>query len=132
MCGPVHGTSAVDALVLHEFDRAAPRGVGAGKLGGNHAPVWPFSVKAAEAGFAITLHLDSETRSLVEEFSTSGFVGVVTAGGKRELYVPETDNAVRSVTSDSLLAVAKGQGWQVYREKVSLSLYKISDFVLII
>lgn len=34
MCGPVHGTSAVDALVLHEFDRAAPRGVGAGKLGG--------------------------------------------------------------------------------------------------
>ncbi|KID81046.1 Branched-chain amino acid aminotransferase II [Metarhizium guizhouense ARSEF 977] len=118
MCSPVHGTSAVDALVLDEFDRAAPRGVGAGKLGGNYAPVWPFSVKAAEAGFAITLHLDSETRSLVEEFSTSGFVGVVTAGGKRELYVPETDNAVRSVTSDSLLAVAKGQGWKVYREKV--------------
>ncbi|KJK76287.1 hypothetical protein H634G_08427 [Metarhizium anisopliae BRIP 53293] len=114
----VTAATRTHALVLHEFDRAAPRGVGAGKLGGNHAPVWPFSVKAAEAGFAITLHLDSETRSLVEEFSTSGFVGVVTAGGKRELYVPETDNAVRSVTSDSLLAVAKGQGWQVYREKV--------------
>ncbi|RYP42071.1 hypothetical protein DL767_000583 [Monosporascus sp. MG133] len=118
MCSPVHGTSAVDALVLDEFDRAAPRGVGAGKLGGNYAPVWPFSIKAAKAGFAITLHLDSETRSLVEEFSTSGFVGFVTADGKRELYVPETNNAIRSVTSDSLLAVANEQGWKVHRENV--------------
>jgi branched-chain amino acid aminotransferase len=118
ICSPVHGTAAVDALVLDEFDRATPRGVGAGKLGGNYAPVWPFSVKTAEAGFGITLHLDSETRSFVEEFRTSGFVGLVTADGKRELYVPETNNAVRSVTSDSLLAVAKEQGWTVHREKV--------------
>lgn len=55
MCSPVHGTAAVDALVLDEFDRAAPRGVGAGKLGGNYAPVWPFSLKAAEAGFGHNL-----------------------------------------------------------------------------
>lgn len=121
VCNPLHGTAAVDALVLDEFDRAAPRGVGAGKLGGNYAPVWPFSAQAAKAGFALTLHLDSETRSSVEEFSTSGFVGLVTSDGKREVYVPDTPNAVRSVTSDSLLALAQQQGWKVHREKVTFA-----------
>ncbi|KZL67688.1 subgroup IV aminotransferase [Colletotrichum tofieldiae] len=114
---PYHGTSAVDALVLDDFDRAAPRGVGAGKLGGNYAPVWPYSTKAAEAGFPVILHLDSATRSLVEEFSTSGFVGILAADGRREVWVPDTNNAVPSVTSHSLLAVAKDNGWKVHREK---------------
>lgn len=68
----------------------------------------------------------------MEEFSTSGFVGLVTADGKRELYVPETNNAVRSVTSDSLLAVAKEQGWTVHREKVHMlaSMNTVSRLVL--
>ncbi|GJC94725.1 subgroup IV aminotransferase [Colletotrichum higginsianum] len=88
MASLYHGTSAVDALVLDDFDRAAPRGVGAGKLGGNYAPVWPYSTKAAEAGFPVTLHLYSATRSSVEEFSTSGFVGILTADGRREVWVP--------------------------------------------
>ncbi|OBR13051.1 Branched-chain amino acid aminotransferase [Colletotrichum higginsianum IMI 349063] len=95
MASLYHGTSAVDALVLDDFDRAAPRGVGAGKLGGNYAPVWPYSTKAAEAGFPVTLHLYSATRSSVEEFSTSGFVGILTADGRRE-----------------------DIGWKVHREKV--------------
>ncbi|KAB8228306.1 aminotransferase [Aspergillus alliaceus] len=90
-------------------------------LGGNYAPVWPFSAQAAKAGFALTLHLDSETRSSVEEFSTSGFVGLVASDGKREVHVPDTPNAVRSVTSDSLLALAQQQGWKVHREKITFA-----------
>lgn len=33
----------------------------------------------------------------MEEFSTSGFVGILTADGKREVWVPDTNNAVPSV-----------------------------------
>lgn len=120
VCSPLHGTDAVAALVLDEFDRAAPRGTGSGKVGGNYAPVWPYSRKAYQAGYPLTLHLDSETRMLVEEFSTSGFIGLVTADGKKELYQPDTANAIRSVTSDSLAVVAEQNGWEVHREKVRL------------
>lgn len=118
VCSPLHGTGAVDALVLDEFDRAAPRGTGSGKVGGNYAPVWPYSAKAYADGYGLTLHLDSETRSLVEEFSTSGFIGLVTRDGKKELYQPDTTNAIRSITSESLIAVAEKEGWEIHRAKV--------------
>ncbi|KUI71287.1 Putative branched-chain-amino-acid aminotransferase TOXF [Cytospora mali] len=121
VCTPYHGTGAVDAVVLDDFDRAAPRGTGSGKVGGNYAPVWPHSARAYKQGYGLVLHLDSETRSLVEEFSTSGFIGLVTAGGIRELYQPDTDNAIRSVTSESLATLAEQEGWTVRREKIPFS-----------
>ncbi len=76
---PYHGADAVDGMVLEAFDRAAPRGMGAFKVGGNYAPVWRHAARARELGFGITLHLDSATRTKVEEFSTSGFLGLRTA-----------------------------------------------------
>jgi branched-chain amino acid aminotransferase len=112
---PYHGDLALDAVVLEDFDRAAPRGTGSGKLGGNYAPVWPHALKAKQSGFQMTLHLDSETRSLVEEFSTSGFLGV---DQDRTIYVPNTPCAIRSITSDSLTTIAERAGWTVRREKV--------------
>ncbi|KAH9986169.1 putative subgroup IIIi aminotransferase [Xylariaceae sp. FL0662B] len=121
ICSPLHGTAAVDALVLDEFDRASPRGTGSGKLGGNYAPVWPYSVKAYKDGYGLTLHLDSETRSFIEEFSTSGFIGLVNTDGRKELYQPDTKNAIRSVTSESLVAIAEQDGWEIHREKIPFS-----------
>lgn len=120
---PYHGAAALDALVLEDFDRAAPRGVGSAKLGGNYAPVWRHQARAKEEGFGITLHLDSATRRFVEEFSTSGFLGVKVEEGKdgerrKVLCVPETPNAIRSATSDSLVRLAERDGWTVRREEV--------------
>ena len=46
-----------------------------------------WSDKARDEGYGITLHLDSQTRSEIDEFSTSGFIGVhgnPTKGGDRE------------------------------------------------
>lgn len=37
--GVYHGTHPVDALILEQFDRAAPEGTGSAKVGGNYAPV---------------------------------------------------------------------------------------------
>ena len=55
-----HGLHAVDALILEDFDRAAPEETGSAKLGGNYAPVLRWSERARNAGFGITLHLDSK------------------------------------------------------------------------
>lgn len=105
--GVYHGVHAVDALILEDFDRAAPEGTGSAKLGGNYAPVLRHSEKARQAGYGITLHLDSKTRTEIDEFSTSGFLGVKEdASGKRTLVQPNSKNVIKSVTSESACQIA--------------------------
>ena len=58
--GVYHGVHPVDALILEDFDRAAPFGTGSAKVGGNYAPVLKHAESARENGYGITLHLDSK------------------------------------------------------------------------
>ena len=118
--GVYHGVHAVDALILEEFDRAAPEGTGAAKIGGNYAPVLRWSERARAEGFGITLHLDSKTRSEIEEFSTSGFIGVKKdAGGEVTIVVPDSKNVIRSVTSVSVCQIAKEMyGFKVEKRRI--------------
>lgn len=111
--GVYHGTHPVDALILESFDRAAPDGTGSAKVGGNYAPVMRWSDKARNAGYGITLHLDSKTRSVVDEFSTSGFIGALKDGENVTLVVPDSKNAIKSITSDSVCQIARSFGWKV-------------------
>lgn len=111
--GVYHGVHPVDALILESFDRAAPDGTGSAKVGGNYAPVLRWSEKARQEGFGITLHLDSKTREVIDEFSTSGFVGVKEDGEQYTVVVPDSKNVIKSVTSDSVCEIAKSLGWKV-------------------
>lgn len=111
--GVYHGALAVDGLILEDFDRAAPEGTGSAKLGGNYGPVLKWSEKAKNDGFGITLHLDSKTRTVVDEFSTSGFVGIKKAGDQYTLAVPNSKSVIKSVTSDSVCRIAESFGWKV-------------------
>lgn len=121
--GVYHGVHPVAALVLEDFDRAAPRGTGSAKVGGNYAPVLRWSDRARDEGYGITLHLDSGERRYVDEFSTSGFIGVKQVGKEGEgsftLVVPDSDSIIDSVTSDSVCEIARGVfGWRVERRKI--------------
>jgi branched-chain amino acid aminotransferase len=118
--GVYHGVHPVKALVLEDFDRAAPDGTGSAKVGGNYAPVLKWSDKARNEGYGITLHLDSKTRSEIDEFSTSGFIGVKKDGEDITLVVPDSKNVISSVTSDSVLDIAKSFGWKTERRSVSV------------
>ena len=116
--GVYHGVHPVDALILEDFDRAAPEGTGSAKIGGNYAPVLRWSEKAKSEGFGITLHLDSKTRTVIDEFSTSGFIGIKKDGDQLTLVVPDSKNVIKSVTSDSVCEIAKSLGWNVERRPV--------------
>lgn len=120
--GVYHGVHPVAALILEDFDRAAPDGTGSVKIGGNYAPVLRFSERARGEGFGITLHLDSKTRSEIDEFSTSGFIGIKGRPGEGEmtLAVPDSKNVIKSVTSDSVCEIAKAWGWKVEKRAVCL------------
>lgn len=117
--GVYHGVHPVDALILEDFDRAAPNGTGNAKLGGNYAPVLRHSDKARTEGYDITLHLDSKTHTEIDEFSTSGFIGVKKNGNEITLVVPDSKAVIASVTSDSCLEIGKSLGYKVERRPVS-------------
>lgn len=95
---PYHGSTAIDGVVLEDFDRAAPRGMGAFKVGGNYAPVWRHAARAKQMEFGITLHLDSAEQKYVEEFSTSGFLEHQKVGDRHVVVAPAMDNAIASAT----------------------------------
>ena len=116
--GVYHGVHPVDALILEEFDRAAPEGTGSAKVGGNYAPVLRWSEKAKKDGFGITLHLDSRTRTVIDEFSTSGFIGVRQEGEAFTVVVPDSKNVIESVTSESVCEIARSFGWRVEKRPI--------------
>ena len=105
----------VAALLLEEFDRAAPRGTGGAKIGGNYAPLMRWQKRAKEEGFGITLHLDSQTRSEIEEFSAAGFIGVKkNPDTKYTLVIPDnTTSIIQSITSNTCMEIAKSLRWTV-------------------
>jgi branched-chain amino acid aminotransferase len=121
--GVYHGVHPVKALILEDFDRSAPNGTGSAKVGGNYAPVLRHSDKARDEGYGITLHLDSQTRSEIDEFSTSGFIGVRSEGGKTTIAVPDSKNVIASVTADSVLEIAKSLGYTVESRSVRFIFY---------
>ncbi|KAI0600265.1 aminotransferase [Biscogniauxia sp. FL1348] len=117
--GVYHGTHPVKALILDEFDRAAPNGTGSAKVGGNYAPVLRWSDKARNEGYGITLHLDSATHSEVDEFSTSGFIGAIVNGEDDvTLVVPDSKNVIQSVTADSITEIGRSFGWKLERRPI--------------
>ena len=94
---------------------AAPLGTGNGKLGGNYAPVFKHSAEAKHAGYPITLHLDSKTRTYIDEFSTSNFVALLKEPSteRTTLVVPESSSILKSVTTKSLIELSKSFGWTI-------------------
>ncbi|TGJ85868.1 hypothetical protein E0Z10_g2870 [Xylaria hypoxylon] len=119
--GVYHGTQLVKGLVLDDFDRSAPNGTGSAKIGGNYAPVLRWSDKARNEGYGITLHLDSATRSEIDEFSTSGFIGAKVNGDDVTLVIPDSNNVIVSVTAESVLDIGRSFGWKVERRSVKYS-----------
>jgi len=126
--GVYHGTHPVKALIMSDFDRAAPNGTGSAKVGGNYAPVLRWSEKARNEGYGITLHLDSKTHEEVDEFSTSGFIGALVDGDNVTLVVPDSKAVIDSVTSDSIQQLGRSFGWKVEKRPVSFLFHIPSPF----
>ncbi|KAF2106760.1 aminotransferase [Lophiotrema nucula] len=125
-----HGVQPLPACVIEDFDRAAPRGTGGAKVGGNYAPVIRHTDRARAQGFHVTLHLDAQTRTCIEEFSTSGFIGIKKIGESVLVVVPDSKNIVQSITSDSCLELARSYGWKVEKREIPWSECKFFDEVI--
>ena len=104
------GLSPVAALVIDDYDRAAPRGVGHVKVAGNYAADLLPNMLGKKKGFPIGLYLDAKTNSYVEEFSTSNFVAIDAKGA---FVTPSSPTVLPSITNKSLMELAADMGLEV-------------------
>ena len=108
----------VDGLIVDEYDRAAPKGVGAAKVAGNYAADLIPNMEAKKLGYPICLYLDAATHTKVEEFSTSNFIGIDNANQK---YVtPASPSVLPSITNKSLQTIAIDNGMKVEQRDIEL------------
>lgn len=122
--GPYYkgGFTPVNALVLQDFDRAAPNGVGDCKVGGNYAAGLMGGQYGKEKGYPIVLYLDSKEKKYIDEFGTSNFIGI-----KGNTYVtPQSGSILPSITNDSLGMIARDMGMTV--EKRPIPVDELNEF----
>ncbi len=109
------GMKPVRAVILDDWDRAAPHGMGDVKVGGNYAASLFAHEKAKSEGWPVELYLDAKEHKYVEEFSTSNFMGITKDG----TYVtPDSTSVLPSVTNMSLRTVAEDLGMKVEMRKI--------------
>jgi branched-chain amino acid aminotransferase len=125
--GPYYkgGFKPVKALVVEQFDRAAPMGVGDCKVGGNYAAGLGGGQYGKERGYPVVLYLDSKERRYIDEFSTSNFIAI-----RNNTYItPQSNSILPSITNDSLSVIAQDMGMIVERRPVEASELETFDEV---
>ena len=108
------GFKPVDIMICRKYDRAAPLGTGAFKVGGNYAASLVSLKEAHESGFATTLYLDAKEKKYIDEAGPANFFGI-----KENRYItPDSKSILQSITNLSLQELAADMGMQVEKRPV--------------
>lgn len=108
------GFAPMDVVLEKLHDRAAPRGTGHAKVGGNYAASIKAGADAHHKGFSNELYLDAAEQKYIDEFGAANFFGI-----KNGTYVtPDSHSVLGSITNKSLRALAKDIGLEVENRKI--------------
>lgn len=119
LCSPVGAYTggaleAIDAVIARNYDRAAPNGSGAFKVGGNYACSLYSLNLAHKQGYKAVLYLDPATKTTIDEFNSSNFFAI-----RGNSYItPKSGSILPSITNMSLETVAAHLGMEVERRPV--------------
>ena len=101
------GMAPTKFTVSYDFDRAAPRGTGAAKVGGNYAGSMRPGTNAQTEGYSDVIYLDPATHTKIEEVGSANFFGITKEG---EFVTPLSPSILPSITKYSLLDLARSMG----------------------
>ena len=93
------------SFITSKYDRAAPYGTGAAKVGGNYAGSLMSGKIAKKQGFADCIYLDPETHTKIEEAGAANFFAITP--DKKTMITPKSPSILPSITKYSLLHIAK-------------------------
>ena len=100
--------------ILRDYDRAAPKGTGTVKVGGNYAASLIAGQKAQDGGYAAVLYLDPKEKKYIDECGPANFFGI-----KGNSYItPASGSILPSITNKSLMQLAEKMGMTVERRPV--------------
>ncbi|MFC3931771.1 branched-chain amino acid aminotransferase [Streptococcus dentapri] len=98
------GLAPTNFVVSRDYDRAAPYGTGAAKVGGNYAASLLPGGQAHDNGFSDVIYLDPATHTKIEEVGSANFFGITKDG---EFVTPLSPSILPSITKYSLLQLAE-------------------------
>ncbi|NVZ65435.1 branched-chain amino acid aminotransferase [Pseudomonas gingeri] len=111
-------------FAISSYDRAAPQGTGAAKVGGNYAASLMPGAEAKKRGFADSIYLDPLTHSKIEEVGSANFFGIT---ANNEFVTPKSPSVLPGITRLSLIELAQSRlGLKVVEGDVLID--KIADF----
>ncbi|HFI0500142.1 TPA: branched-chain amino acid aminotransferase [Streptococcus suis] len=119
------GLAPTNFLIQDEYDRAAPNGTGAAKVGGNYAASLLPGKYAKNQGFSDVIYLDPATHTKIEEVGSANFFGIT---ADNEFVTPVSPSILPSITKYSLLYLAeKRLGLKAIEREVFVD--ELDDFV---
>ena len=92
------------SFVVSEYDRAAPVGTGAAKVGGNYAASLLPGKEAKKRQFSDCIYLDPLTHTKIEEVGAANFFGITK---NNQFITPYSPSILPSITKYSLLWLAE-------------------------
>lgn len=108
------GFNAIKVMIDRDHDRAAPKGTGHVKVGGNYAASLWAGENAHKLGYANVIYLDPATNQYIEECGAANFFGI-----KDGTYVtPNSRSVLPSITNRSLCRLAEDLGLKVERRNI--------------
>ncbi|PMY61596.1 MULTISPECIES: branched-chain amino acid aminotransferase [Pseudomonas] len=111
-------------FLISTYDRAAPQGTGAAKVGGNYAASLMPGSEAKKKHFADCIYLDPLTHSKIEEVGSANFFGITV---DNKFVTPKSPSVLPGITRLSLIELAKTRlGLEVIEGDVLID--KLSDF----
>lgn len=115
--GNYFSKESIDVKIERNGHRAAPKGVGNAKTGGNYAASMASSLDTIAKGHDQTLWLDPVHNDFIEELSGMNFFCVIDG----VLHTPPVGHTIlNGITRDSLITLAKNLGYEVREERLSL------------
>ncbi len=93
-------------FVISGYDRAAPNGTGAAKVGGNYAASLMPGSEAKKHHFADCIYLDPQTHSKIEEVGSANFFAIT---HDDVFLTPKSPSVLPGITRLSLIELAKSR-----------------------
>ncbi|WOH14451.1 hypothetical protein DCAR_0933970 [Daucus carota subsp. sativus] len=109
------GMAPLSLYVEDEYHRASPGGAGCVKAITNYSPVLKAQARAKSIGFSDVLYLDSSSKTIIEEASSSNFFIV-----KDNVISTPAPNGtfLEGITRKSIIEIARDLGYQVDERSV--------------
>jgi branched-chain amino acid aminotransferase len=108
------GFQTTPFVIMRQYDRSAPLGMGKYKVGGNYAASLVANKHAHELGYSNVFYLDAREKKYIDECGAANFFGI-----KNNTYItPKSSSILPSITNRSLMELAREMGMTVEQRQV--------------